>query len=330
MKRRGSFMHKHAWQVILLALIPFALAAPAHAADCTLKQYASIDIVLTGTGNVLVPVSFGDTPAYMWLGTSTTTNALANGVADELKLPMKILPGGGGGERRAPHVVTTDSFKIGPMSVQAITFIQNPNMKESEPIGELGSRKIIGRLGMSPFSSTDFELDFAKHKLNVYSPDHCDGQVVYWADKYSTISWQTGALGNIVLPMELEGQKIEASLNTDASHTFLNSKVAKRLFNVDLPPPNKIEKPDGSIAYGEPSNVQFMDLTNNGLTVMNAEVALFLSDCSIAANKDRGMIYSDCIDRVPLAIGTNVLQKLHLYFAMKEKVLYFTAADATK
>lgn len=34
--------------------------------------------------------------------------------------------------------------------------------------------------------------------------------------------------------------------------------------------------------------------------------------------------------RRPLRIGLNVLEKLNLYFATKENVLYFTAADAEK
>ena len=37
--------------------------------------------------------------------------------------------------------------------------------------------------------------------------------------------------------------------------------------------------------------------------------------------------YSGCVDH-PLTIGTRVLRQLRLYFATKEKVLYFSAADA--
>jgi hypothetical protein len=32
---------------------------------------------------------------------------------------------------------------------------------------------------------------------------------------------------------------------------------------------------------------------------------------------------------LPLRLGLNVLSKLHLYLAIRENVLYFTAADAT-
>jgi hypothetical protein len=58
-----------------------------------------------------------------------------------------------------------------------------------------------------------------------------------------------------------------------------------------------------------------------------------MKECSLQL---RGRIdgvaqYYNCTgDEAPLHIGLNVLEKLHLYFATKENVLYFTAADAQK
>jgi hypothetical protein len=44
---------------------------------------------------------------------------------------------------------------------------------------------------------------------------------------------------------------------------------------------------------------------------------------------DRAAQYTECMgDEAPLHIGLDVLEKLHLYFATKENVLYYTAADA--
>jgi hypothetical protein len=44
---------------------------------------------------------------------------------------------------------------------------------------------------------------------------------------------------------------------------------------------------------------------------------------------DRAAQYTECVgSEAPLRIGLDVLEKLHLYFATKENVLYYTAADA--
>jgi hypothetical protein len=36
---------------------------------------------------------------------------------------------------------------------------------------------------------------------------------------------------------------------------------------------------------------------------------------------------NDCLTKPPLRLGRNVLESMRLYFATKERMLYFTAAD---
>ena len=37
-----------------------------------------------------------------------------------------------------------------------------------------------GIIGIHAFQSMDFELDFSAGKLNLFMPDYCPGNVVYW------------------------------------------------------------------------------------------------------------------------------------------------------
>jgi hypothetical protein len=39
--------------------------------------------------------------------------------------------------------------------------------------------------------------------------------------------------------------------------------------------------------------------------------------------------YEGCLGIHPLALGQNVISKLHFYIATKEKMLYFTPAEAS-
>jgi hypothetical protein len=44
----------------------------------------------------------------------------------------------------------------------------------------------VGILGMDFLSRFDIEPDVTKGKFNLYSQDHCPGQVVYWSDTYAS------------------------------------------------------------------------------------------------------------------------------------------------
>ncbi len=39
---------------------------------------------------------------------------------------------------------------------------------------------VVGVIGTDLLGKFDVDLDIAHKKLNLFSPDHCKGQVVYW------------------------------------------------------------------------------------------------------------------------------------------------------
>ena len=78
-----------------------------------------------------------------------------------------------------------------------------------------------------------------------------------------------------------------------------------------------------------------MELTTNGLSVMNAQVNLRElrgTSCRFREQKgaDKAAGYVNCYNIFPLQLGMNVLKNMHIYIATKENVLYFTAADARR
>jgi len=75
-----------------------------------------------------------------------------------------------------------------------------------------------------------------------------------------------------------------------------------------------------------------MAITAPGLKVVNARIMLLqpLKNCSISTGFSHKSLveYGDCDgSEPPLHLGLDVVTKLHLYFAMKENMLYFTGAD---
>ena len=72
-----------------------------------------------------------------------------------------------------------------------------------------------------------------------------------------------------------------------------------------------------------------MSLTAKGLTVLHADLELVHADCGFRRSmRDGAAGYDYCLGLFPLDLGLNVLKKLHLYLATKERNLYFTAATS--
>lgn len=65
-----------------------------------------------------------------------------------------------------------------------------------------------------------------------------------------------------------------------------------------------------------------------GSVETDGEQALVASKGPIVRDWYGAESFADCNGVAPLEIGTNVLQQLRLYFAVEQRMLYFTAADA--
>jgi hypothetical protein len=122
------------------------------------------------------------------------------------------------------------------------------------------------------------------------------------------------------------GKAVEATLATESAVTTLTTDVTRRLFGFDANS-GDVETAvgaDGRIA----ANYRAMQLSTEGLDVINAKIELVKRPaeyCQITSR--RGATgYEVCNGVHPLRLGVNVLKKLHLYIATKEKILYFTPA----
>ncbi len=173
----------------------------------------------------------------------------------------------------------------------------------------------------------DFELDLAHRKFNVFSQDHCEGQVVYWSDRYSSAELQHGKTGELFFAMELEGKKVYAAISNSRPTSSIGTDVTRAFFGFDATTPacRTSIGPDGSI-----NHYRTMQLTAPGLTVTNARVQLVDrddNDCPL--DRSRKIARYRCAGGYPMYLGTDVLKQLRLYFARKEGKLYYTSAEAS-
>jgi hypothetical protein len=153
-----------------------AVVPPAPACG-TLTQIGSIDLMpLPGDARMLVPVTVNGTPQKLLLGTAGGLITLNRTAADALQLrthqsDSRVLDANGNATR---NFVVVDDFAVAGAHVPGHTFALTPDPRAGEnPPND-------GVFDVSLNHRFDVEMDFAAHKLNYFSPVHCEGHVVYW------------------------------------------------------------------------------------------------------------------------------------------------------
>ena len=310
---------------VLLALVSLA----ADVKDCGLKRYASIDLAGAADGYLLVPVTMQGTRAYMVLNMATPFSSLTQSAVDSLSLQIKPMatPFGKSADKIPDqHMATATSFEFGGIPFRSATFVVLPfrfqEMSADAPV--------VGILAMDVFKGFDIELDAAHRKMNLFSQDHCPGHAVYWSAKYDSAPIRFGSLGEFYFPMELEGKKLETTLATNKPMTTLNTEATRKLFNFDS---HSADVETETCNEGRTTaHYRAMKLRGEGLEIINARISLIDlpadNPCHLGTHLGAAT-YEGCYGIHPLALGQNVLSKLRFYIATKEKMLYFTAAEAS-
>lgn len=179
--------------------------------------------------------------------------------------------------------------------------------------------------------STDLELDLAHERLTLYAAKHCAGHVAPTMDHYGVVPLRRGPLGEYYFPIELDGHKIEAIFATGQRATTLTSDVARRVYHIEQQASG--ESADTSSGGGAPHHAErTMRLTTSAGFLADEPVVTVEpfadipdSHCRIA-RKDDGIGYTGCFNRYPLHLGLELLEKLHIYLATAENVMFVNVA----
>lgn len=283
--------------------------------DCRLQLIAALPIETEKPWRVIVPAEVEGKPLHLALDTGAGYSALSQAAVDRLGLKTDIIPGRrpylpyAGGE--AKYSARTKDFKLGGMvAPKALFFVMPGKWQDSD-----------GLIGADFLRHFDLEFDLAKHKLNIFAPHACPGQVVYWTNEaaVSIIPFQmrttdeSGLVSeldpHIRLDLTLDGKRLPAILDTGAPHTGINMMQAKAWFNLDENSPGMAKIGNENYEY------VFKTLALEGLVVDNPKILIHTTDRARALSTEA-------------LLGMSVLRKLHFYIAYEERKLYVTAADA--
>jgi predicted aspartyl protease len=280
---------------------------------CQLLQAASIDMGTDRNGGVFLPIRIAGHDENLLVDTGGTFSMLTPTVVDGLglrrrqistyRLRMYLF----GGVPLTQYAEAT-GMQLGNLNADRLSFIVMPDNRL--PSG------IAGTIAPDIMRSYDVEFDFAKGKFNLFSHDHCKGQVVYWThDPYAQVSMHTNLFGQITVPVVLDGQKLNAVLDTGSSRSVVRMGAAKDIFGAlekaaGLKPLGSPGKDNDSTEYQYP----FHALTLEGIEVLNPDIVV-VPDKMFRGGPD-------------LIMGMGILRQLHLYLAYDEHNIYATAVGA--
>lgn len=327
------------------AVLFAALVSGAAAQDCTLHPLASLRTEAGPQNLMLVPVSLNGQQILMLFDTGATRGILDASFAQQLGLtatripvaqPVFALPHHplrsfemtpstqfftANGTRLSTYTVVP-SFDLGAVHSKDATFML-------AGFGDPNIPGLKGILGSDRFRDYDVEIDPRAHLVNLFSQDHCDGHVVYWAGAYSDLPIGFSQDGEIRLIMTLDGNDLDTVLDTGAPDTTLSLQAARRVFDLDTDSPN-VEKISGEGRDGV-YRYRFKSLVAGGITIKNPQIVLVrdaLADRLRQEEIDAHHLMPDSARTPQLILGMDVLRQLHLYIAYKERKLYVTAASA--
>lgn len=303
-----------------------------------LTRITSVDTVTGPGGYMLVPIKIDGAERQMLFDTGGAITSITAATAKELNIPtyrsnVRIATVSGAVSDR---MAVVPSITIGTLEEKRVQYMVLP---DPMPPG------ISGLLAPAP--GVDLDIDFAGHKLSFFSPDHCDGKVIYWpAEAVAVVPMRNAGFqqapafssqryvlqtDRIMIPVTLDGKEIDALIDTGATNNVLNLRVAEARFGFDPNSPDV--KPVGQLGNSASAKVyrkQFATLSFEGVTVTNPVLDVLPDKQTGAFGDDRptgSLIHPQDRGLPDLIVGMPVLSKLHMYVAYRERKVYITAAS---
>src|SRR5262249_34569931 len=133
-----------------------------------------------------------------------------------------------------------------------------------------------GTLGTDFLAGYDIEVDPAHKKVNWFSQNHCKGQVVYWTQNYIAIPFTFDSNMHIILPVTVDGQTMQAAVDTGVHFSYLSARAAK--VRLGLTPESDTTKPEGKVRFAAGGQAfasyrhLFSSMDIGGITFRNTEL----------------------------------------------------------
>jgi predicted aspartyl protease len=289
-----------------------AAGAPASARDCRLQQFASLDMTTEADGAVSVPMTINGHTGLVLIDTGSVQSSIAGSLARQLGMPITDSESTYSfvGGVRIDKTTTVDTLELGTLTTKKFPMLVLPSKVLHDDT--------IGMLGPDILQNYDVEFDFAAGKFNLFSPEHCANQVVYWTQAaYAEVPLHLDHGGHLLIDVVLNGKSIQAGVDTGAFRSAMTMSVAQSVFGIAPGDPGLTQLGTEAINGTRPVPVYhypFSAVQFAGVSVLNPDIELLGAD-----RFDTG--------GPQLILGVSTLRQLHVYVAYDERKLYLTPAE---
>jgi predicted aspartyl protease len=290
-----------------------SLPAPARAGDaapaCKYVNVAELPLRYLGSSfHPAVDGFINDSPSPMLIDTGAYKSMLTRRATDRLDLALRMTGtyvNGVGGSSRV-YGARINSFVVGPTRSRGMML---------GVIDEMGMRPDFDAIvGADFLFQADFEIALADKQLRFFRAQDCkDSFLGYWGKDIVDVPL-TGSFGdsrNQTFTVELNGVKLDAIIDSGASHSFVFVGAARKA-GVDIDSPGTLKARD-AVGIGPDRLAQwravFKTFAIGGELIRDAELG-------ISATPESGRMHADIL------LGADFLRAHRVLFAMSQKRLY--------
>jgi predicted aspartyl protease len=267
---------------LLAGAILAAFSAASYAGGCGTKPIGNI-IVATLNRAPIVTLSANGHPVTLILDTGAEKTVVTPDVAERIgaqRPSIEFQRGIRGITGDLPsHEVELRSFAAGKVPIPWRRILVAP-----VKMARVFSTPLDGLLGADALSDFDIDLDLPRHQMTFYRKQTCETAAPNWAGPYVSVSTGLSRGGRLFLPVQLDGHRLTAVIDTGSQVTVLATASARALGLTERQLSQDISATTQGIA-GEPLNARvhrFAKLEVGALMIRNPEVVVTDSKLSEA------------------------------------------------
>ena len=215
----------------ILAAWLVVLAGHASAA-CVVQPLAGVPVDPVGT-TLLVPVVVNGIEGSFILDTGAGRTVVTPEAVARFGLALDewtstTMRGVGGVERR--RNANPRSLTLGGIALKRRSLAEDSTLRAATlPRASAGGRTIDGLLGRDFLSVFDLMLDIRHRVLALYDVRDCSGRFLPWTGDYVSVPVENPTESALIVPIELDGVKLRALLDSGAGSTVVAAPGMARL-----------------------------------------------------------------------------------------------------
>lgn len=307
-----KWMRLAAWAVLLAGALGVAHA------QCKYKKIGSIPYEWVGS-RMMIAGSINGKPLKMVVDTGAVWTTMSRKLVESMNLPVEHAYGemAGFGGRSEISLVSLDELSIGRFEWHRTKAVVAWDTSKGMEDVLVSGNVLLQR---------DVEMD--GQQINIFSPSGCDDAALgYWADD---VPWVSTGMANdqdmrVTITMQVNGQPVQALIDTGAPTTIVDDGVARRLgFDPD-DPASRIGDAGGIGVHRAAVSVATFDTIAIGPEVIHharVRVADLWKGVRDDYHRNSTAAYVD--EQPHLILGADFVRSHHLLFAGSQRRLYFS------